>query len=76
MRVSKDTGSTSTSTGLTADQRKRGWTDENLEDYRRQRARAHDLVGGFVITPFIRPKRQPEFEHAARWSPLKHRLVR
>ena len=68
-----------TEPALTDAERKNGWCEESLREYRRERERVTGLVGGNVVTEIPaewKRKRPLVFEHAGRWSPLKHRLIR
>ena len=44
---------------LHADDLKNGWTLAGIEAYRRERAKAFDVVPGFVVTPLGAPRKAP-----------------
>lgn len=55
----------------TPEEIKNGWTAEAIEDYRREREQATDLVGGLVVTPFQRPKPAPVIQSARTFNAHK-----
>jgi hypothetical protein len=49
---------------LTKEERFNGWSPASLAEYKKSRDRACGLVGGNVVTLFVRPKQQPRHENA------------
>ena len=64
MRARAGMTSTPASTEPNADELRNGWTSVALAAYRAERDEATDLIAGNVVTPFERPKLQPQHESA------------
>jgi hypothetical protein len=56
---------------LTPEDIRNGWTAEKLAQYQLQRDRASNLVGGNVVTEFVRPKPAIVVESALDHKPHK-----